>query len=326
MKLSIAIPVYNEAHSLPILLEELRSVLKTLSCDYEILFVNDGSNDETLEILTREARGDSHIKILDFTRNFGHQAAVTAALDFATGDAVAIMDADLQDPPALLPEMIRLYEQGYEVVSPQRRSRAGESLFKRLTASVFYRLMHFLTERKVQRDVGDFRLLSRAAVVALRQFREQHRFIRGLIGWLGMREALVPFDRPARRAGRSKYSMWAMLRLSWTAVTAFSAFPLRLTMLAGVASSGLAMLYFFYASYQYLRNAIVPGWTSIVFVQCFFFGVTLVAIGLIGQYVSRIYEESKGRPLYLLRGSLNVASLPPLADEAMMAPPSRFPG
>lgn len=306
LKLSIAIPVYNEAVSLPLLFAGLRPVLATLDCDYELLFVNDGSTDGSLAILQKEAAADGRVKILDFSRNFGHQAALTAAIDFCESDALVIMDADLQDPPELLPEMIRLFREGYDVVSPQRTARRGDSWFKRKTASLFYSLIRRLTEDRVPPEVGDFRLLSRAAVLAMRQLREQHRFVRGMVGWLGLKEALLPFERQPRAAGETKYSLWAMIRLSWTAITSFSAFPLRACMAAGFIASGLALMYFFYAAYVYYRHSVVPGWTSIMFLQCLFFGMTLVSIGLVGQYVARIYDESKSRPLYVLTRAVNI--------------------
>ena len=306
MKLSVAIPVYNEASTLPQLFAELRPILAGLDCDYELLFVNDGSVDGSLEILKREAESDPRVKILEFSRNFGHQAALTAALDFADGDALVLMDADLQDPPELLPRMLALYREGFDVVSPQRIARRGDSWFKRKTASLFYSMMRRLTEDRIPAEVGDFRLLSRAAVLAMRQLREQHRFVRGMVGWLGLREALLPFERRPRAAGETKYSLWSMLRLSWTAITSFSAFPLRACMLAGFAASGLALIYFFYAAFVYYRHSVVPGWTSIMFLQCLFFGMTLVSIGLVGQYVARIYDESKSRPLYVLTRAINI--------------------
>jgi dolichol-phosphate mannosyltransferase len=306
LKISIAIPVFNEAVSLPLLFAGLRPVLTTLDCDYELLFVNDGSTDQSLAILEKEAAADGRVKILTFSRNFGHQAALTAAIDFCESDALVIMDADLQDPPELLPEMIRLFREGFDVVSPQRIARRGDSWFKRKTASLFYSLIRRLTEDRVPPEVGDFRLLSRAAVLAMRQLREQHRFVRGMVGWLGLKEALLPFERQPRAAGETKYSLWAMIRLSWTAITSFSAFPLRACMAAGFVASGLAILYFFYAAYVYYRHSVVPGWTSIMFLQCLFFGMTLVSIGLVGQYVARIYDESKSRPLYVLSRAINI--------------------
>ncbi|MFL6351606.1 MAG: glycosyltransferase family 2 protein [Bryobacteraceae bacterium] len=307
LSLSVIVPVYNEASVLPVLLRTLQPVLLATGWKYEIVFVNDGSRDGSLRMLLAEAAMDERIKVLSFPRNFGHQTAVTAGLDFASGDAVIILDADLQDPPELIPEMLQLYLQGYEVVSPQRISRKGEAFFKRGTASLFYWLIHKFVDNRIHAEVGDFRLLSRAAVNALRQFREQHRFLRGLITWLGLREALLPFHRQPRAAGETKYPLLNMLRFSLTAITSFSALPLRCTMIGGIAASGVSLLYFGYAAYgAFVLNRVVPGWTSIVFLQCLFFGITLLGISAIGEYVGRIYEEAKFRPLYILDHVVNL--------------------
>src|SRR5579863_3250840 len=212
MNLSLVIPVYNEEAVLPITFKRLREVLSSMDCTYEIIFVNDGSRDGTLEILSKECARDSRIKVVSLSRNFGHQAAVTAGLDFAGGDAVVVMDADLQDPPELLPQMVALFQEGYDVVSPQRVAREGETWFKRQTAALFYALMRRLADANMPAQVGDFRLLSQGAVRALRQLREQHRFMRGMVAWLGLREALLPFERQKRAAGETKYPLWKMLR------------------------------------------------------------------------------------------------------------------
>lgn len=307
MKLSLVIPVFNEEEVLPITLERLQSVVANAGWDYEILFVDDGSRDHSFEILSGYAATDTRIRVLSFSRNFGHQAAVTAGLDFATGDAVIVMDADLQDPPELIPEMLRLYEAGYEVVSPQRVARQGDSWMKRKTAALFYSVMKNMVDRRIPEEIGDFRLLSHGAVVAFRSMREQHRFVRGMIAWLGLREAVLPFERQTRAAGTTKYPFWKMVRFSWTAITSFSAMPLRVTMGLGVLACMLAFAYLTYAVIISVAfKHVVWGWTSIVFLQCFFFGVTLVCIGLIGDYIARIYEESKGRPLYVIGQTANM--------------------
>lgn len=321
MKLSLVIPVLNESEALPLLLRALAPVLASIDCDHEILFVNDGSTDDTLDLLSRAAAADPRIKVLSFSRNFGHQAAITAGFDFSTGDAVVVMDADLQDPPELLPEMVRLYREGYDVVSPQRVSRPGDTWFKRKTAALFYLLMRNLVDRRIPAEVNDFRLLSRSAVIALRQFREQHRFVRGMIAWLGLREAMLPFERRARAAGQTKFGLTKMLRFSWVAICSFSALPLRMTMWLGLATSAIGMGYLCWAVYMDLvRQRVVWGWTSIVFLQCLFFGVTLVCISLIGDYVARIYEESKQRPLYVVNRAVNLAEAPETARAVFLAP------
>jgi glycosyltransferase involved in cell wall biosynthesis len=307
MLLSVVIPVYNEAKALPCLFQSLHQVLPNLDCDYEVILVDDGSLDETPKLLAAASAADRRIKVLGFSRNFGHQAAITAGLDFAMGDAVVVMDADLQDPPELLPEMIELFLRGYDVVSAQRVKREGETLFKRASASVFYWVMKHMVDEHMLPEVGDFRLFSRAAIVAIRTFREQHRFMRGLVAWLGLKEVIVPFHRKERSGGDTKYSLLKMLRFAWTGISSFSAFPLRFSLAVGVFVAMGGFFYLFYTIYAALvLKATVPGWASLVGLQVMFSGATLIAIGLLGDYVARIYEESKARPLYVLSETSNV--------------------
>jgi glycosyltransferase involved in cell wall biosynthesis len=325
MLLSIVIPVYNEREVLPVLLATLN---KTLGRDlpYEIVFVDDGSRDGTSEALRSAASEDPRVKVIFFSRNFGHQAAITAGLDFASGDAVAVMDADLQDPPELLPRMLSLLEDGYDVVSAQRVKREGETFFKRYTAKMFYRLMRKLVDERLQDEVGDFRLFSRRAVTAIRTLREQHRFMRGMVAWLGLREVIVPYHRNARAAGETKYSIMKMLRFAWTAITSFSALPLRFSVFFGffVAACGLGYALYSVIAERVLK-ATVPGWTSLVCLNIVFSGVTLVAIGLVGEYVAHIYEEAKGRPLYVVSDSMNVNTVQPHIAKAVILPsPSEY--
>lgn len=301
MFLSFVIPVYNEADSLPQLVRALRHILSQMDCDYELLFVNDGSTDDSLDLLRATAISDSRMKILAFGRNFGHQAAITAGLDFASGDAVVVMDADLQDPPDLIPKMVELYRQGYEVVSAQRVTRRGDGIFKRATATLFYWIMRRMVDERLVPEVGDFRLFSRSAILAIRSFREQHRFMRGLVAWMGLKEALLPFERQARSGGSTKYSLFKMVRFAWTAISSFSALPLRLSLPFGAALTTGGAAYFLYSIYSaVVEKTTVPGWTSLVCLQVVFSGATLMAVGLLGDYVARIYEETKGRPLYIV--------------------------
>ena len=319
MLLSIVMPVFNEAQVLPLTLLELRRVLDDLGCDWEVVFVNDGSRDPTAAILEMEAKRDRRIKAIHFARNFGHQLAVTAGLDFASGDAVVVMDADLQDPPDLLPQMLDLYREGYDVVSPQRISRHTDSHLKRWTAQGFYWIMRKMVDPRLQPEVGDFRLFSRMAVLNIRQFREQHRFMRGLVAWLGLREVLVPFERRPRAAGETKYPFWKMLRFAWTAISSFSALPLRMAISCGIALSVFGALYSLFSIYQALvLHITVPGWTSLVCIQSLFSGAILLAIGLVGDYVARIYEEAKGRPLYVVQNTANLAAPPGSARSVVL--------
>ncbi|HUS08246.1 MAG TPA: glycosyltransferase family 2 protein [Bryobacteraceae bacterium] len=307
MLLSLVIPIYNEAAAFPLLLPELRKVLGGIGCDHEILLINDGSSDGSLEQITAAAREDSRIKVLSFARNFGHQAAITAGIDFTSGDAVVVMDADLQDPPELLTEMVARYREGYDVVSAQRVTRAGDSLFKKTTARFFYWVMRTMVDERIVPEVGDFRLFSRDAVMAIRGFREQHRFMRGLVAWLGLKEAIIPFHRATRSAGETKYPLHKMLRFAYSAIASFSALPLRIATALGLLLCFAGFLYLAYTLYIALVLQIaIPGWTSIVVLQCIFSGMTLLCLGLIGDYVARIFDESKQRPLYVLSKTVNI--------------------
>jgi dolichol-phosphate mannosyltransferase len=306
MLFSIVIPVLNEAQTVPLLLDRLRNSLQ--GKNWEVIFIDDGSTDATAGILAREALQDDRVKLLRFSRNFGHQAAVTAGLDFANGDAVVVMDADLQDPPEILLRMIALFHQGYDIVSPQRKAREGETVFKRWTAKLFYKLLSRMADQPLTPDVGDFRLFSRRAVLAIRSLREQHRYMRGMVAWLGLREAILPFDRQPRAAGVTHYPLLKMLRFAWTAVTSFSAFPLRISIAAGCALSGAGFLYLLRVVYLALAtNKLVSGWASVVALQFVFSGMILLALGAIGDYVGRNYEEAKQRPLYVVSELRNIS-------------------
>jgi glycosyltransferase involved in cell wall biosynthesis len=305
MLLSIVIPVLNESGTITLMLARLRETLRGQT--WEVIFVDDGSTDATPEILERAALDDRRVKVLRFSRNFGHQAAVTAGLDFANGDAVVVMDGDLQDPPELLPRMLALFEQGYDVVSPQRISREAETWFKRWTAALFYRALFRMADQPLTPDVGDFRLFSRRAVEAIRSLREQHRYMRGMVAWLGMKEAVLPFERRARAAGHTNYPFLKMLRFAWTGVSSFSAFPLRISIGAGCVLSCAGFLYLLRVIYLALwTTTLVPGWASVVALQCAFSGMILLALGAIGDYLARTYEEAKQRPLYVVTETCNV--------------------
>lgn len=322
MLISIVVPVYNELEMAPKLLIAVRRVMADTSYDYELVIVDDGSIDGTRDVVKRAAAEDPHVKVLFFSRNFGHQAAITAGLDHAAGDAVAVMDADLQDPPDLLPEMMKLLEQGYDVVSAQRMTRDGDGPIKRMTATIFYWIMRKMVDERIQPEVGDFRLFSRRAIVAIRQLREQHRFMRGMVAWLGLKEVILPYHRQARVAGTTKYSPWKMIRFAWTAISSFSALPLRLSVFLGFFVAAVGAGYAVYSVFaEVVLKATVPGWTSLVCLNIIFSGVTLIAIGLVGEYVARIYEEAKGRPLYVVADSANVESGRPHIAKGVILPP-----
>jgi len=304
--LSLVLPVYNEEEVLPLLLARLREFVPTLPSAVEIIFVNDGSTDRTLELLLAAAAADRRIRVLSLARNFGHQMAATAGLDKASGDAVVLMDADLQDPPELIHDMIRAYCDGYDVVYAQRVARSGDGWFKRGTAWVFYRIMRWCIHRDLPVDTGDFRLISRNCLAALRPMRELHRFLRGMITWVGFPQTAVRFERPARAAGVSKYPLRRMLLLSWNAAVSFSPLPLRLSFAVGGAIAGVGAAYGVYA---FVRAAlglyVVPGWTSSIVVTCLIGGAIMISVGILGEYVGRIFEEIKQRPLYIVNVSAN---------------------
>jgi polyisoprenyl-phosphate glycosyltransferase len=328
MLLSIIVPLFNEEEVLPSLVSRLDASMASLDCAVEVILVDDGSRDRTLEAATAVAERDPRYRVLSFTRNFGHQLALTAGLDFAQGDAALLMDGDLQDPPELIGRMLGFYRQGYDVVSAQRARRDGDARWKRACISVFYWVMRKAVDQPITPEVGDFRLFSRRAVLALRRFREQHRFMRGLIAWLGLREMIVPYERSERAAGTTKYPFWKLVAFAWTAVTSFSALPLRLTILFGLGLSGLGAAYFCYAAYQTLVAGSIrwgSGWASLVFLQVFFSGAILLAIGLIGEYLARVYDESKHRPLYVLQRTANIPVIPDNLERVLVLSPRDLP-
>jgi len=309
--LSIVIAVYNEQEALPFLRERLTKFVDGLSCSVEIVLVNDGSTDDTLGLLLSWADADPRVKVFNLARNFGHQIAVTAGMDHAQGDAVVLMDADLQDPPEVIEAMLGEYRKGYDVVYGQRTSRAGETVFKRCTAWLFYRLMRLLVHRDLPADTGDFRLVSRACLQAVQSMRETHRFLRGMIAWVGFPQTSVRYARESRVAGKTKYSLHKMLWLAWTAAVSFSPTPLRASFLLGILIAALGMLEALNAVVRGLLGLyLVPGWSSIIVVTCLIGGAILISIGVLGEYVGRIFEASKERPLYLIASQTSTSELP----------------
>jgi dolichol-phosphate mannosyltransferase len=299
---SLVVPVFNEAAVLPLLLPRLRECLDALPGGGEICLVNDGSDDGSDAYLHAESLRDPRITVIDLSRNFGHSIAITAGLDHARGDAVVVMDCDLQDPPELVAQMVALYRQGYDVVHARRRTRQGESAFKRLSARLFYWTMRMTAERSPEPHVGEFRLMSREVVDALLGLRERHRLVRGLVAWVGFRQTVIDFERPPRAAGTTKYPLMKMFRLAWDGMTSLSAAPLRLATLLGFAALLCGVVYAGIAIYVgYVQRLGVPGWTSLVILNIFFSGVVLICLGLVGEYVAHIFDEVKGRPLYLVK-------------------------
>jgi dolichol-phosphate mannosyltransferase len=303
-KLCVVIPGLNEAESLPLLHAELLRVLGQSDWELEIVFVDDGSSDSTLATCGALNQKDPRFQYISLSRNFGHQRALTAGLDMASGDAVVIMDADLQDPPEVVLQMIELWRQGVDVVYGQRRSREGETLFKKLTAKLFYRVLRVLSGTKIPEDTGDFRLMDIRVVEQLRKLREQSRFMRGLVTWVGFEQKAVFYDRKPRYAGASKYPLFRMLRFAWDGITTFSAMPLHIATLLGALLSFLAFaLTAYYVIREICIGDFIPGWASIMVAVLGVGGVQLLVTGIMGEYLAKVFEELKDRPLYVVRES-----------------------
>lgn len=300
---SIVIPCFNEEEVLVHTLPRLIKVADNLTnYDVEFIFIDDGSNDKTINILRDAAKKDLRIKVIRFARNFGHQIAVTAGIDMANGHAVALIDADLQDPPEILIQMISHWEDGYDVIYGVRSSREGESIFKTSTAHFFYRFLNYLSETPIPLDTGDFRLMDRKVVDILSSMPERHRFVRGLVSWVGHRQMALPYERKKRAAGKSKYPLIKMLRFATDGILSFSSKPLQISTKIGIFTSCLSLIGIFYALVmRLLTSDWVEGWTTLLITFLFIGGVQLISIGIIGEYIGRIYEESKNRPLYLIQ-------------------------
>lgn len=308
--ISVVIPCYNEEEVIATTVDRLHAMTKELAAyQFELIFVNDGSADKTIAILQQLAKTTSILRIVALARNFGHQIAVTAGIDAARGDAVILIDADLQDPPEVIPEMIALWEEGNEVVYGTRKSRAGESTFKKATAGAFYRLLNRLSEIPIPLDTGDFRLMDRVVVDVLKSMPERHRFVRGMVAWVGFRQVELPYERAERFAGTSKYPLRKMLAFALDGIISFSSKPLRVAMTLGVMSSVLACLGIFYAIFMRIFTSTwVEGWTALMIAVLFIGGIQLIALGVIGEYLARVYTESKSRPLYVVNDRLSTGT------------------
>lgn len=299
--LSIVVPAFDEASVLPEFHERLTRLLSTLPLRSEILYVNDGSTDDTLRILRAFAANDDRVATIDLSRNFGKEIALTAGLDHASGDAVVVIDADLQDPPELIGELVARWRQGFDVVYAQRVGRDGESSLKKVTAYAFYRVIHHTSRVRIPPDTGDFRLLSRRAVDALRKLREQHRFMKGLFAWIGYPQISVPYRREPRHAGNTKWSYWSLWTFALDGITSFTTAPLKIATYVGLSTALGAFLYGLYTIYKTLAyGEPVRGYPSLMVVVLFLGGVQLITIGIIGEYLGRMFDEVKGRPLYLV--------------------------
>jgi polyisoprenyl-phosphate glycosyltransferase len=302
VKYSIVIPIYNEEESFSALVKRLREVMDQLDGPAEVIMVDDGSRDASYELMEEANREDPRFKVLQLSRNFGHQIAITAGMDVASGNAVIIMDADLQDPPEVILQMAAKWQEGYEVVYALRERREGETLFKRKTATIFYALQRRLAEIDQTMEVGDFRLVDRKALDAFLQMRERNRYVRGMFSWIGFRQTAVPYVRASRKAGESKYPLRKMITLAFDGFVGFSTAPLRFALTAGLVMAAGAIIFGITAIALKLAGvSFVPGYASLLVTITFLSGVQLMVIGMVGQYVARIYDEARARPLYLVR-------------------------
>ena len=300
---SIVAPIYNESANIPELYRRIREVMDSTEEKWELLLVNDGSTDNSAELIQQFGRQDARVRPVIFARNFGHQIAVTAGLDYSRGQAVVVIDADLQDPPEVILDMIAKWREGYEVVYAIRAEREGEGWFKLFTASIFYRLIIKITDVKIPLDAGDFRLFDRKVVNVINQMRERYRFLRGMSAWVGFRQVGVPYKRAARHAGETKYPFRKMFRLAINAITGFSYFPLQLATYVGFVSAGISILSIPVVIALRLWGSQAPlvGQATTLIAVLFLGGVQLISLGILGEYIGRLYDEAKGRPLYIVR-------------------------
>ncbi|WP_211747192.1 glycosyltransferase family 2 protein [Paenibacillus sp. Marseille-Q4541] len=316
---SIVVPVYNEEEVIQVTYRRLTEVMERTEQSYELIFVNDGSQDRTMDILTQAALIDASVRVIDFSRNFGHQIAITAGMDAARGQAIIVIDADLQDPPELILEMIELWNQGYDVVYAKRRARAGETLFKRMTASCYYRVLKGLTKIDIPEDTGDFRLIDHKVNDAMKTLQEKNRFVRGLVSWVGFRQIQLEYDRKERLAGQTKYPLRKMIRLSVDGVTSFSDKPLKMASYAGIVISGISFVSLVVTiCLKLFTDNTVAGWASIVSIILLMNGIILLLLGVMGEYIGRIYDESRGRPLYIVRERVGFNSQPLSKEEKLL--------
>lgn len=304
--LSVIVPVLNEETILPELYFRLKNILNTLPLAHEIVFVDDGSEDSTFSVLQSYAEKDSDIRVIRLSRNFGHQIAITAGMDYCRGDAVVIMDGDLQDPPEVIPKLVGKWGEGYDVVYAVRKKRKGERFLKLFTAFFFYRVIKRITRINIPSDTGDFRLMNRRALNEFLKMRESHRLIRGMVSWVGFKQTGIEYERDIRYAGKTKFSLFKMAQFALDGITSFSNVPLKLATYLGFFVSFLSLIKIIELMINYFYKSYVPGWASIMVAVLFLGGVQLITIGIIGEYIGRIHEEVKKRPLYLVDETINL--------------------
>ena len=302
---SILIPMYNEEEVIEETYHRLKKVMDQIGESYELVFVNDGSRDRSAQIISDLAKTDENIRLIDFSRNFGHQIAVTAGLDYVQGEAIVIIDADLQDPPEVIPQMLEKWREGYDVVYGKRLKRQGETAFKKITAHVYYRVLGALTDGNIPTDTGDFRLIDRKVCEAIKKLPEKNRFLRGMVNWVGFNQIPVEYVRDERWAGETKYPFKKMLKFAADGIFSFTYKPLKLATYIGLFLSVVGFLYLLVVLFQKLfTDTALTGWASIMAVTLVFHGITLVILGIIGEYIGRIYEEVKSRPLYIVKETI----------------------
>ena len=300
--LSVVVPIYNEEENIDLLHQRLRAVLEGMRVSWEMIFVNDGSRDRSLEMIRALAEEHAEIKYIDFSRNFGHQIAVTAGLDHAAGLALVIIDADLQDPPELIPELYEKLRSGYEVVYARRKKRAGETVFKTWTARMFYRILRNLTSVDIPVDTGDFRIIDRKIVEVLRRMPEQNKFLRGQISWIGFRQTFIEYERAERHGGETGYTVRKMMRFALDGITGFSDVPLKIVTYFGFIVTFFAFVVLGYVIYsRFILQDYVQGWASLMLTILFIGGIQMIGIGIIGEYLSRMNNNLRNRPLYIVR-------------------------
>ena len=304
---SVVVPVFNEEEVINETYKRLTEVMQSTGESYEIIFVNDGSRDKTALMAREICNKDSNVKLIDFSRNFGHQTAITAGMDYACGDAVVVIDADLQDPPEVILEMLKKWREGYEIVYGQRIKREGETAFKKFTAKVFYRFLRSMTDVDIPVDTGDFRLIDRKVCNAMKQISERNRYVRGIVSWLGFKSAPVEFERKKRFAGTTKYPLKKMLKFASDAIMSFSYKPLKIATFFGgfVSIASFVTLLVMIILKLCGVGEYVDGWTSLAVISLFLNGIVLMILGIIGEYIGRIYDEAKDRPLYVIREVVN---------------------
>lgn len=299
--ISIVIPLLNEEGNIQVLYNSLLPVVQTISPDYEIIFVDDGSKDRSFEIITNLSNGNNRVLGISLSRNFGHQIALAAGMEHASGEVVVSMDADMQHPPEVILELYKKYKEGYDIVNTVRTETADSGAFKKITSSWFYKLINSLSDIHIEPAAADFRLMNRTTVNAFLQLKEKDRFTRGLISWMGFKQAMVEYVAPSRFSGKSKYSILKMFRFAADGITSFSAKPLRISFFSGLAVSLIGLLYAIYAVIEYFSGKTIPGWTSILVSVLIIGGIQLISIGIIGEYLARVFNEAKNRPLYLVK-------------------------